>query len=331
MDLHESRWRGVTFLTFVLDASSGVRFLRSAEGIRSDGCECSRDVLCGYAVRDRRAATLTPEAPPHDPIETEMTPTVGVAILIVMTRIDGGANPIPRKLAGVDGCRAGWFVALTTEHGESPRLEICPTFRDVLALVGESGIVVVDIPIGLLDERQRGGRQVDVEARKMIGPRRSSVFSPPTRPLLKCENWEVARTCGLSRQSFAILPKIREVDNAMSPELQSRVMESHPEVALGHFAASPMDYWKKDAEGREERLRVLASAASIDALPQFSEIEKMFDEDRRSFLRKDVALDDLVDAYVMLVVAARYATDKAQRIPSSPPTDGRGLRMEMWF
>lgn len=248
-----------------------------------------------------------------------------------MSKIEGGASTEHRKLAGVDGCPAGWIVALATEDGESHQLKECPTFQNVLALVGDSGIVVIDIPIGLLDKRKKGGRQVDVEARKMIGPRRSSVFSPPTRPLLPCEDWEVARTCGLSQQSFAILPKIREVDEAMSPELQSRVVESHPEVAFRHLATAPLEHSKKNPPGREERLRLLASAASRDVLPQFSEIEKIFDGDRRGVRRRDVALDDIIDAYVMLVVAARYAKEEAECIPSEPQTDSRGLRMEMWF
>lgn len=248
-----------------------------------------------------------------------------------MTEIDGGASADPRQLAGVDGCSAGWIVALSAEHGESHRLEICPIFQDVLALVGDSGIVVADIPIGLLDQRQAGGRQVDREARKMLVSRRSSVFSPPIRPALKCREWEAARKFGLTLQGFGILPKTREVDQLMTPAIQHRVIESHPEVAFRRLAGLPMEHNKKRSAGRQERLRVLASAASIDPLSHFSEIEKIFDQDRRRFRRREVALDDIIDAYAMLVVAAQYASGEAERIPSVPPVDSRGLRMEMWF
>jgi predicted RNase H-like nuclease len=154
-----------------------------------------------------------------------------------------------RRFAGVDGCPAGWIVALSPQHGGPHRLHICPTFREVLALVGDSGIVVADIPIGLLYSRQAGGRQVDRDARKMLGPRRSSVFSPPTRPALRCRQWATARKCGLNRQSFAIMPKIREVDQLMTPALQRRVIESHPRSSvstLGRFT----DGAQQEAERR---------------------------------------------------------------------------------
>ena len=72
-----------------------------------------------------------------------MTSTGGDAILIVMTKIDDGAQADPRQLAGVDGCPAGWVVALSAEHEGSHLREIRPTIRGVLDLVGDSGIVVV--------------------------------------------------------------------------------------------------------------------------------------------------------------------------------------------
>lgn len=252
-------------------------------------------------------------------------------IIHAMTSTDRGAMGVSRRLAGVDGCPAGWIVALSAGHEGPHRLHVCETFRDVLALVGDSGIVVADIPIGLLDERQPGGRCVDMEARRMLGPRRSSVFSPPIRPALACKDWEAARKFGLTLQGFAIMPKIRDVDQLMTPALQRRVIESHPEVTFRHLAGVPMGHNKKRSAGRQERLRVLAKAASIAALSPFAEINKVFDQDRRRLSRKEVALDDIIDAYVMLFVAARYASGRAERIPPAPPADSRGLRMEMWL
>ncbi len=76
-------------------------------------------------------------------LKDEKTPTVETAILIAMTKIDDGANADLRRLARVDGCPADWIVALATEYERSHRLEIRPTIRGVLDLVGDSGIVVV--------------------------------------------------------------------------------------------------------------------------------------------------------------------------------------------
>jgi predicted RNase H-like nuclease len=86
-------------------------------------------------------------------------------------------------IAGVDECPAGWFVVLV-ELGESTSQEehhVCASLREVLDLEPKPSIIAVDIPIGLLDEPREGGREVDKEARRLLGtPRRSSVFTPPT-------------------------------------------------------------------------------------------------------------------------------------------------------
>src|SRR5207248_318782 len=110
-----------------------------------------------------------------------------------------------RALAGVDGCRGGWVVAW--DGG----LEVLPTFADIVAR--RFDLVLVDIPIGLLDT---GPRRCDVEARSLIGARRSSVFPAPSRHLLRARRY--AGQC--SAQLWNILDKIREVDESMKPSLQ---------------------------------------------------------------------------------------------------------------
>jgi predicted RNase H-like nuclease len=138
-------------------------------------------------------------------------------------------------IAGVDGCPAGWFVVLV-ELGSSTRREehrVCASFSEVLGLEPEPSIIAVDIPIGLLDEPREGGRGVDKQARRLLGtPRRSSVFTPPTRPALISATYEEAQSfgAGMSHQAFGILPKIREVDQLMTPEVQETVREIHPEL-----------------------------------------------------------------------------------------------------
>jgi predicted RNase H-like nuclease len=239
---------------------------------------------------------------------------------------DGG-----RWLAGVDGCRAGWVVALATEREEAPpRLEICATFRGVLELVGDSGIVVIDMPIGLLDEPHPGGRECDIVARKRLGPRRSSISSPPARSALSETGWEQARRCGLTRQGFAILPKIREVDALMTSALQERVFESHPELAFCALAGRPMEHGKKRHAGRVERRNALSRAADAGFGGLLVDLAGELEAAKRQFARKQVGIDDILDAYVMLWVAARIARGEASAVPTNPPVDRCGLRMEMW-
>ena len=53
----------------------------------------------------------------------------------------------------------------------------------------ETDMVVIDIPIGLPES---GRRACDLEARAMLGPRRSSVFTGVRRPLLALDSYEAA-------------------------------------------------------------------------------------------------------------------------------------------
>ena len=65
--------------------------------------------------------------------------------------------------------------------------------------------------------------------------------------------------CGraISRQLFAILAKILEVDALQSPALQDRLFEMHPELSFTHLAGAPMRFHKATEEGRRERLHAL--------------------------------------------------------------------------
>jgi predicted RNase H-like nuclease len=131
------------------------------------------------------------------------------------------------SFAGVDGCRAGWVVVLAhplARDAQEHQVTICARFDDVLALLPTSAVSAVDIPIGLLTEQQPGGRDCDRCARRLLGRRASSVFTP-TRPHL-APHYARVRGHSLSIQAFNILPKIREVDRVMTPALQQRVYEA---------------------------------------------------------------------------------------------------------
>jgi predicted RNase H-like nuclease len=49
-----------------------------------------------------------------------------------------------------------------------------------------------------------------------------------------------------------------------------------------------------------------------------------------SYLRKEVARDDILDACVCCWAAERIRNKKAIRVPDKPPVDSRRLRMEIW-
>jgi predicted RNase H-like nuclease len=198
-------------------------------------------------------------------------------------------------LAGVDGCRGGWVVA--SDGG----VQVLPTFAHIVAC--RFDLMLIDVPIGLLDG---GPRQCDMEARSLIGARRSSVFPAPSRRMLRARRY--AGQCSV--QLWNILDKIREVDAGMKPTLQRRVREAHPEVSFALLNGGPLRYPKKQREGFTDRRRLLR--------PLFGELRAV----------PGAAWDDVLDAHVLLWSAHRVVRYEA-RILGSGERDGRGLKCEI--
>lgn len=193
---------------------------------------------------------------------------------------------------GVDGCRAGWVAA--SDDG----VELHATFSDLLSAHPRARIAV-DMPIGLLDAPRAGGRPCDTAARALLSPRGACVFSPPTRITLGARSF--AEPKGLSLQCYHLLPKLREVDAAVTPTLQKRVRESHPELAFARLAGGPLAP-KRTAEGRRQRERLVGKAPRVvGAKP-----------------------DDVLDALVL----ARVAKEGHPFVVGGE-RDARGLRMEI--
>jgi predicted RNase H-like nuclease len=124
-----------------------------------------------------------------------------------------------KRVAGIDGTPGGWAVVIIAE-GQSIIRKVA-ALSDIFDDATVFDIVAVDVPIGLLDAYEVGGRVCDRAARQFLGrPRGSSVFPAPVRPVLEAKSWEDAcvRSRGsaangkaVTKQTFAILPKIREV------------------------------------------------------------------------------------------------------------------------
>jgi predicted RNase H-like nuclease len=212
------------------------------------------------------------------------------------------------RAVGVDGCRGGW-LAVPREGGYPV---VHATFADLLRAEPRATLAV-DVPIGLLDMGRTGDRACDKAARRLLGfPRRASVFPPPLRSRLHASE----RPPEMGAQSFAILPKVREVDALLAPALQARCVEAHPELAFTLLAGRPMRHAKRAPEGKTERRRALGR---IPGRP----FARLRDPPRGA------AVDDLLDACVLAWTAARVAQGESLRLPDSPPVDSRGLRMEI--
>jgi predicted RNase H-like nuclease len=229
---------------------------------------------------------------------------------------------VERTVCGLDGCRSGWVVVslVLCEGRAAPVVQVVPDLREVVEGI-ETGWVAaaaIDIPIGL---PAREPRQADLEARRRLGPRASSVFPAPVRASLGAETYEQAcarsrEVCGkaISRQLFNILPKIRQVDALQSPRMQDQLFEMHPEVSFAELAGPPMRFHKSTAGGRAERLRALQTV-----FPTIEELSR--------HKMPGAQPDDVLDAFVGAWTARRYAL--GAHIQLGGDYDERGLRMEV--
>ncbi|HEX5165543.1 MAG TPA: DUF429 domain-containing protein [Thermomicrobiales bacterium] len=233
------------------------------------------------------------------------------------------------KVVGVDGCRGGWIAIVwdTSAATVTPRFHA--TFSEIVDSYPDAACIGIDIPIGLRDDGLP--RSCDVDARQLLGwPRMASVFPAPQRQLLACANYSAATTLsrerfgrGVSRQAFGIFGKVAEVDQLITPALQRRIVEVHPELSLWTMnGRQAMGYSKKLPEGFDERREQLAHHVHAE-IPESCVAARQ--------LAPFAAADDLLDAMTVAWTARRAATQAANRIPAQPELDARGLRMEIVY
>ena len=232
---------------------------------------------------------------------------------------------------GVDGCRAGWFFVALKPCGEIYS-GIIKTFEELVKTTGKSDRIFVDIPIGLPDDSDE--RECDLDARRILGPpRASSVFRVPVRAALQADTYEKVKQINqeatgkkISRQSFEILPKIKEVDSLLrlNPRARNIIREVHPEICFWALSGqTPMVTNKKKDEGFRERIAVLKSVRpSVE-----EEVKQIMNRFKR---KKSVAKDDILDAFVAAITASAKLVS-LQTIPAHPKTDCFGLPMEMVY
>lgn len=231
----------------------------------------------------------------------------------------------PRVLAvGVDGARGGWLAATAfgADDGtiSSVELSLVENFAGLDAMRSDTDApMAVDIPMGLLDSVDF--RPCDRGARDVLGPRRSSVFAPPSRPLLTAATYGDARALveaerlgspaakSLSAQSFGIVPKIREADRFLraDPAAQDWLWECHPELSFlglnGRVGLPP----KTTVAGQAVRIRLLGAR-----FPTLLDTLASFDAGITT-----AKLDDALDAFACLHTALSLR-------PSAGPGSGSG-------
>lgn len=226
-------------------------------------------------------------------------------------------------VAGVDGCPGGWAAAMACV-GAAAFDEVRLLFHrslDPLAADLDSGqlaMVAIDIPIGL----PNGRRQCDLEARRLLGSRRSSVFPAPARSVLGAVDYDDARRRSLAAtgrslpiQAFHLLARIDEVDQLLdSPGRRARIVEAHPELAFLRLNGAPVAHPKSGRAGRTVRRRLLEDRLGAPVVESV-------------LAGRTVPVQDALDALALLSTAHHLLLGSAEMLGGGHDDAGRPMRI----
>lgn len=226
------------------------------------------------------------------------------------------------KTAGIDGCKAGWILFSLDEE---KLYKIIRTDDELREEFDAFDRIFIDMPIGLEDEVYT--RECDALLRKKLGAEyAASVFSPPIRPALHAPSYVEANMQSfeytekkLTVQSWNITPKIRILDDFLttSPELQDKVLESHPELLFMNLNRGMIYQKKNTKKGLRHRLDLIKEHEPVAA--------DFFREIKEEFRRNEVEEDDIVDSMVLALAANQSVEKGIKTIPEEPPVDSKGL------
>ena len=229
---------------------------------------------------------------------------------------------------GVDGCKKGWF-AVTLDSAGSWQIYLHKTIENLWNASTLASMIFIDIPIGLPNSNRR---VCDLETRRLLGRRGSSLFAVPCRKALQAKSYRQAcqinkQVTGvkLSIQTWNLFAKIKEVDTWLqnAREAQPKIRESHPELCFWALAgARTMAYSKKTAQGFAERYSIL--------IQNYSQTGAIVEQALNQFRRKALGRDDILDA-LALAVSAKLGLKSIRTVPYNPPRDKRGLPMEIVY
>lgn len=210
-----------------------------------------------------------------------------------------------KLIAGIDGCPSGWIAAIAKPDGTDLSIALFHDISSFWECHGDKLMsVLIDMPIGLATAHQPT-REFDEQARSILKGRLASrIFTPPIREAISCTNYTEACTISskligkaFSKQAWNITPKIRELDAFLNinTKAHSVIKEGHPELAFAKLNdGHPVLPSKKTESGREQRLQLLQMV-----IPNAREY---YAHALQNHLRRDVARDDIIDAFSLLAV-----------------------------
>ncbi|ODT14954.1 MAG: hypothetical protein ABS35_33085 [Kaistia sp. SCN 65-12] len=235
------------------------------------------------------------------------------------------------RVVGVDGCPAGWIaVSIAAEGPLEAEVRIVAHFAELVA-AAKNRVIAVDMPIGLPEAVGPEGRGPERLVRPRLGARQSSVFSVPSRRAVMTEDYREACAVAsatstpprmVAKQCFHIFPKIREIDALMTPALEERVFEVHPELA----------FWRLNGEASMALPKKVKSRPNPDGLDERRALLVRHGHDPALLVRppRGAGADDLLDAAVNALIARRILRGEAESFPAEPARDAKGLRIAIW-
>ena len=229
-----------------------------------------------------------------------------------------------KKIAGIDGSKGGWVCVSGYENNyKELKFEKLKEFNDIKSK--NFNLVLVDIPIGLDIDLKKGGRIVDKLARKELLTNKSSIFNAPSRLVLDAKNYEEAnkinksKGMGLSKQSWNLVKKIKEVDKYIRDSNETIIFESHPEIIFQIMKKDKIFTKKKNEDGIIERRNLLEKNG----------FNKVFLEKNLSAKDSFYKKDDFIDACSLFWSANRTIASTEIKIPNDILFDSEGIIMQI--
>ena len=234
------------------------------------------------------------------------------------------------RVTGVDACKRGW-VAVTLQ-APGPVLAAVRMHASLAGVLDEgpgsadpARIVGIDMPLGLVEA---GWRDADRLARGLLGPRRSSIFAIPPRPVWAQATYQAAnQRCreltgqGFRIQAWGLRPKLLEA-NEYVRSCGHPMYEVHPELAFGAIAGAPLPHSKHTAPGRDLRRDLLANVGII--LPAVASRTGTSSAPK-------LPVTDTLDAAAVAWSAWRIAAGTAVVLPDQPQLDRHGREITIRY
>ena len=219
-------------------------------------------------------------------------------------------KPLLNNFVGIDACKDGWVVVSCNSSSFSEaKAHHYEKLSQLTEKFSNDSIIIIDIPIGL--EVNSPNRICDVEARKFLGIRSSTIFSPPCLEAVFSENYNQARAINLtntgksiSKQSWFLSKKILEAREFS--EKNFKLKEGHPECSFAEFEGKPLIDKKKSTRGLFKRIHILEQLGFRPPL-----LAEMLPENT------PIKADDLLDATILCWVANKFYNGESKKFPST--------------